>query len=143
EGVFLAIGEGNSALAVPKQRLRHLGLPLAPRPLAVMLAADVNQVGQVDHPHLPGHGVEPFLPKWRVAGVFRHRLEAAVVTQTIATKDLELIEEETLKRRGRLQEPTRSILGLPSQDNEGDPQIEFAAVVFSLANEEGLEWRKV
>ena len=90
--VLAAVGQGDLAFLLAEQDRFFR----AAAPLGVVLAADVDHVGEVDQSDLPADGLDPLAPVVVVDRVGGDGHEALVVAQPVAAKRLELVEEHAL-----------------------------------------------
>src|SRR4051794_2226046 len=99
----------------------------------VKFAADVNHVGEIDHPDPMPQIVDPLLPVVIVNRITSDGAEPWIVFETVAAEALEMKHEHRL-RNWQLS----PILGLVTQDFDGNPQVEAASFRLRLLHDIGL-----
>ena len=124
-----AVGPG--ILAACQQRVAFLQSP-------VFGTANIDEIGEVDEAHLPGHGVDPCLPLAVKDVVIGDGRETMGIVEPVARETLEAIEEEALWRR-----PLGAVAGLAFEDRQAGPQVEPPALRLGLLHHEGLEGAEI
>ena len=100
-----------------------------------ILAATVDQVGEVDQSELVPNDQEPFFPRRCVCRIIAHAFQAGIVGQAVTADGFELVEEEPLW----VHSLTRFVGSFQLQNSECCPKVEPTSILFGLLDQKALE----
>src|SRR5450432_1388300 len=106
--------------------------------LGIDFRANKYQVSELDLAHIPSHHFQILTPIGIVKAVEHHRIESMIISQAIAAKHFELIDEQSLGCW-----LLAAVVCFMFQHSQGHVGAELQPLFLGFSDDKCLEWREI